>query len=373
MQPFALERYFAQHEFSARHLFSSSDCEAMRISALLDLATDGRSRLEQAWLGYTQAPGAPELREQIASLYETISPDEVIVFSGAEEAIYAFARTMTGNGDRVVVQTPAYQSLYEVSAANGAQILRWEADPHDGWRPPLDALRSWAQLKLRAVVINTPHNPTGFHFSPDDFAAVVQYAERAGAILFCDEVYRMLEFGAPRLPAACDASRSAVSLGVMSKSFGLAGLRIGWIATHHRGVREAVSAYKDYLTICASAPSEVLATIALEHREALLERNVALARENSTRFDTFTAGASGFSWVRPHAGPIAFARIPEHEPSAADLAREMVEAYGIMMLPSTTYGFGDRHVRVGYGRANFAEVLSALERALRERDGKVRV
>lgn len=323
-----------------------------------------RDGLERTWLGYTEAPGAPELRERIASLYETISPDEVLVFSGAQEAIYAFARAFLSSGDRVAVQVPAYQSLFEVAADRGAHILRWQADESDGWRPPLDVLRGWAHNKLHAVVINTPHNPTGFHFSKSDFEAVVRYSERAGAVLFCDEVYRLLEFDAPRLPAACDASQNAVSLGVMSKSFGLAGLRIGWIATHHRGVREAMTRYKDYLTICASAPSEFLATLALTHRDTLLARTNEIARKNNARFDTFATETGWFSWARPHAGPIGFARLRDELPPAQQLCDDLVERDGIMLLPSETYDFGNRHVRVGYGRSSFPDSLSRLRDAL---------
>lgn len=361
IEPFSLERYFAQHEFSAPYLLCASDCETTSIGDLLAFEEGARDRFLEHRLGYTESGGTPSLRRQIASLYRGIAAADVLVLSGAEEAVYAFFRATLAAGDRVVVQFPAYQSLYEVARSQGCEIDRWEGVEADGWAPNVAALESMLTARTRAIVINSPHNPTGYAFPPDALRAISALAERRGVLLFCDEVYRGLELDGTTPPAACELSASAVTLGVMSKSFGLAGLRIGWLATRNERVRSAVAGYKDYLTICSSAPSEFLAEIALRHATTLVARNRALAIRNRAILDAFFARRpETFAWVRPGAGPIAFPRLLGGENTDAFCER-LVRDAGVLLLPSSCYDYGDRHFRIGFGRANMPDALARLD------------
>lgn len=249
---FALERYFARWEFAAPHLLCTSDVEGWRLADLLALA-DGveRAHWEALTLGYTKSAGDPRLRAAIAGLYEGVCPDEVLTFAGAEEAIFVLLNVALRPGDHAVVLWPAYQSLHAVARAAGADVTLLPLTAADGWALDLAALRRALRPATRLIVVNFPHNPTGALPDRGDFEALVALADEAGATLLSDEVYRLLEYDpAMRLPAAADRSPRAVSLGVMSKAFGLAGLRIGWLASHDADLLRRCAAFKDYTTIC---------------------------------------------------------------------------------------------------------------------------
>ncbi|MFM0520237.1 MULTISPECIES: aminotransferase class I/II-fold pyridoxal phosphate-dependent enzyme [Caballeronia] len=359
--PFKLERYFARHEFTARHLLCSSDPESMSIGELLAYEPGAIDGLSDTWLGYTEYPGAPALRRELATLYEHIDADDIIVHTGAQEAIYSFMHTMLAPGDHMIVHMPGYQSHYSVAEAMGVSVSPWKAREEAGWALDPDELETLVTPATRALVICAPHNPTGYLPSRDVFDAIVAFARRHGLWLFSDEVYRGLEHDpADRLPAACDVYERAISLGALSKTHGLAGLRLGWIATKSAQVLERMSTFKDYLTISNSAPSEYLSAIAVRHTDALIERNVSIVRANLRVLDDFFARhADRFEWHRPRAGTIGFVRLKRGH--AEQFCSELLERTGVLLLPSTLIDHGDAHVRLGFGRRNMPEVVGLLD------------
>ena len=175
-------------------------------------------------------------------------------------------------------------------------------------------------------------------------------------------MYRLLELdAADQLPSACEEYEKAVSLFGMSKTFGMAGARIGWLATRDRELYGKLAAYKDYTTICSSAPSEILSIIALRNREAIVERHLGRVRRNLALLDSFfSEHVDLFEWNRPRAGTIAFPRYKGKEGAHA-LCQRLVREAEIMLLPSTVYDYDDRHVRVGFGRENLPEGLEKLD------------
>jgi aspartate/methionine/tyrosine aminotransferase len=358
---FALERYFARWEFNARMLLCASDLEGWPLAELLALADeDGLRRWHDLRLGYTESAGDPALRTEIAQLYETVSPDDVLVFAGAEEAIFALHNVLLGPGDHALVVRPAYQSLAEVARATGADVARVDLHEEAGWRLDLDEVR--AALRPNTRLINEPHNPTGGLSDRTTFDRLAELAAEAGARLIVDEVYRFLEFEPEsRLPAVADISPTAVSIGVMSKSFGLAGLRIGWIATRDRVLLERLAAFKDYTTICSSAPSEVLALIALRAQEPVLERSRRIVATNLPLLDAFFARWAGvFEWARPRGGSVGFPRLLADRPIDS-FADDLVRQTGVLILPGTLFGDTANHFRIGYGRTNLPQALERFE------------
>jgi len=232
----------------------------------------------------------------------------------------------------------------------------------------MEELQALVRPATKAIVINSPHNPTGYNFSRDELDAIVTIAGEHGLWLFSDEVYRGLEHDpADLLPAVADRYDRGISLGVMSKAFGLAGLRIGWVAAHDRDLMARIAAFKDYTTICNSAPSEFLAAVALEHRDLLLARSGAIVRDNLAILDAFFHNhANLFVWNRPRAGSTVFVRLCRG--SAEAFSREAIEIAGVLLLPSTVYEFGDAHFRVGYGRTDMSSSLERFEAFLQQRD-----
>ena len=368
---FELERYFAQHEFSAPYLLCCSDCESFSVKELLEMEPGAEEGLRQLWLGYTESPGSPSLRREIAQLYQHVEASQVLVHAGAEEAIFSFMNVVLDPGDHVIVHYPCYQSLSEIAQAIGCQVTRWVARPDTeavGWELDLDELRRYLRPDTKAVVVNCPHNPTGYLMSRAKWRELVALSQAHGFILFSDEVYRLLEYDEEeRLPALCDVDDRGVSLGVMSKSFGLAGLRIGWIATRNRALYEQMAAYKDYTTICSSAPSEFLAELALRHKNEILARNLDLVRSNLQILDRFFAEHDAlFDWVPPRAGPIAFPSLrAEAGPDAERFCDDLVTRAGVLLLPGTVYGpeYG-YHFRIGFGRKNLARCIDVTREYL---------
>jgi aspartate/methionine/tyrosine aminotransferase len=361
---FALERYFARWEFAVRHLLCASDVEGWRLADLVALADDESAALwRDLRLGYSEAPGHPLLRAEIGGLYESVDPDDVLVFAGAEEAIFCLANVLVGPGDHAVVTWPGYQSLYEVARATGADVTLHELHETDGWSLDPDRLIASLRPETRLVVVNAPHNPTGMVPSHDDWSRLTHALAERRIHLLSDEVYRFLEFDpAARLRAGADGSERGISLGVMSKSFALAGLRIGWLASRDRELLQRCAAFKDYTTICSSAPSEILALIALRARDRVLARSRGIVEANLPHLDRFFGDhADRWTWVRPRGGSIAFPRLLDDE-SAESFSARLVEREGVLLLPGTVIGHDGNHVRIGFGREDLPEALAGLER-----------
>ena len=366
---FDLERYFAQWEFAVRHLLCASDLEGFPMSELLALADDdGRLLWQDLHLGYTESSGHPLLRAEIAALYDTIDPDEVLVFSGAEEAIFCLLNVAVGPGDHVIATWPGYQSLYEVARAGGADVSLHELHETDGWGPDIDRIRATVRPETKMIVINAPHNPTGMLPGHAEWRALTELCAEAGIHLLADEVYRFLEYDeSDRLIAGADAFALGISLGVMSKSFAMAGLRIGWLASHDHRLLERCAAFKDYTTICPSAPAEILSLIGLRAKGAVLRRSRGIITANLAHLDRFVeARPDILRWVRPQAGSVGYPALTLGGRFAgwdADrFAAELVTAEGVLLLPGSRFGQPGNHVRLGFGRLDLPEALAGLER-----------
>lgn len=385
-RPFRLERFFAAHEFSARLLLCTSDCESMSARELLALEPGAEEAYLGLRLGYTETRGDPRLREDIAAAYGPAGPGAagVFVHAGAEEAILNLCLAALSPGDHVVVNFPCYQSLAEIPRALGCAVSPWRLRESGGrWALDPEELARLLEPRTRLVVLNMPHNPTGAVMLPGEFARVVELCRRAGALLLVDEVYQGLERpGVEPLPPACAAYENGVSLNVLSKSWGLAGLRIGWLASPRADLLDEVAVVKDYNSICASAPSEFLAGLAVRHRERIAARNRALCAANLALLEAFFARNPGLAaWTPPAGGSIAFPRLgpaaarafPAAAPAgegdggartggdAEALALSLLADTGILLLPGAYYGCDPAHFRLGYGRASMPEALAAFE------------
>lgn len=365
IEPFALERYFARHEFSARHLLSSSDCESLSVKALLAMADDETERLWSGLkLGYTESEGHPLLREAIAAGYDGMGKENIRVVV-PEEGIFLAMHALLSPGDHVVCTFPGYQSLHEVARSIGCEVSYWVPDETNGWRFDIRQLEEVLRDNTQLVVVNFPHNPTGSVPVKETFAALIGLVRQRNAYLLSDEMYRFLEIDRETtLPAGCEMYDRAISLSGLSKAYGLPGLRIGWLACRENRILNHITALKDYTTICNSAPSEILAIMALRNRSAIIDDQRLRLQQNTAILESFIGDYEDcFQWNLPKGGSICFPRwlLPQ---STFELCEALVSEVGIMLVPSQLFQFGDRHIRIGFGRQDFPEVLSLFGRYL---------
>jgi aspartate/methionine/tyrosine aminotransferase len=359
--PFRIEEYMGKHEFAAKYLLSSSDAESVTIEDILALEPGAHEAFLKQWCGYTESPGAPWLREVLSKIYTSIHPDQLVVVSAAEEAIFLFYHALLTPQDHAIVETPCYESALTLPKSTGAAVSEWRRRPEDGWAHHLAALETLIRPNTRALYINTPHNPTGLLMRPEVYRGVLELAARHNFYVFCDEVYRELEHHpATRLPAACDRYDRAISLGSVSKTYGLPGLRLAWLASHDKIILQKIIAFKHYTTICASAPSEFLTALAFRHRQKFIDRNLQIVQSNLPQLSAFfSRNASLFEWTPPNASTIGFARFKGQKDVLA-FCEELVRDAGVLLLPGTVYD-EPRHIRFGYGRKNMPESLAKLE------------
>jgi aspartate/methionine/tyrosine aminotransferase len=362
---FKLEEYFAKYEFTAPYTMGSSDPETHSLAEILAMADqEGSSLWNNLKLGYTETHGLPILREEISKLYSSKNKDNILVFTGAEEAIYITMQVLIKPGDDILVLTPCYQSLKEIPKTAGATVREFSLDwKNNCWSFNLDKFATLINDQTKLVIVNFPHNPTGFHPEQKLFQAIIDVVKKHNVYLFCDEVYRLSEQNTiDLLPNACDCYEKAISLGVMSKSFGLPGLRIGWLATHDKDLLHRLASYKNYTSICNSAPSEILALIALRNKEKILQRNIVIAKSNLDLLDNFFNRYQAiYEWYQPKAGFISFPRL-KLDISIDHYAEQLIKKEGVIIVPGTLFENKDNHFRLGFGRKNLAAALERFER-----------
>jgi len=360
---FRLETYFSRWEFQARHNLTASDAQTLSLAELLALADDdARSRWEALTLGYTETYGLPALRAEIAATYDRLEAEDVICFAGAEEGLYLAMQVLLTPGDHAVVVTPCYQAAETVPLSR-CDVTGVALRPEDGWVLDVDAVRRALRPTTRLVSVNFPNNPTGAVPDEQTWQQLVDLCTERGIRLFSDEVYRGLEQPpVTALRQAADVSTTALSLNVMSKAYGLPGLRIGWIACRDRVILAQLERAKHYTTICNSAPSEVLALIALRARSPILDRNRGIVAANIHVFDGFFAVHSHlFEWQPPQGGCVCFPRYLGADGVEA-MCADLVKEQGVLLLPASIYAStltptpNDRF-RVGVGRRDPQDAL----------------
>ena len=370
MRNFELEKYFAKWEFTARYHMTASDLESWTIKEILALDdADPNPTFEDLWLGYTETRGGLEVRTEIANTYDTMQADDILCFCGANEGIYATMRGLLTKGDHVLAVVPNYQSS-ETVPLDICQVTGLLLHEENAWRLDLDEVRAAIRPSTKMIIMNFPNNPTGAVMPHDDLQGLIDICRQHDLYLFSDEVFRLMELDeSVRMPQIADVYEKGISLNVMSKAYGLPGLRVGWIATKDKAAYELIEQYKHYLSMCNSAPSEYLTTVALRNREPILHRNRELVRRNLSELDQFIAEFDHlFQWTRPQGSCIGFVRYLGDEGVEA-FCKRLIREHGILLLPSSLYyselmNFETQNFRIGFGRSIFQDGMTALRQAL---------
>jgi aspartate/methionine/tyrosine aminotransferase len=359
MKDFKLERYFAQHEFTAKHLLSSSDCDGYGQDYVLDRANPTELKMwNDIKLGYTESAGNPILRESITQFYKTKNIEEVVVGSPGE-LNYITMRVLLEKQDHVVAVSPAYQSLHEVVHSIGCEISYWT--PNENWAFDPSQLEHLVRKNTKLIIINFPHNPTGSYLTLSELNQIVSIAKKNDCYIFSDEMYhKLLAKSEKELPPISDLYSKGISLWGTSKSFGLAGLRTGWLVCNDLDFIHRVICYKDYLSICSSAPSEILSIIALNHIDDFLQPNIKKIQQNIKLFAEFAQTQDVISsFIPPKSGSTAFVKL-NINCSSLEFSNYLVEKAGIMTIPAEMFDHTGKFIRVGFGRESLPKILPIM-------------
>jgi aspartate/methionine/tyrosine aminotransferase len=355
IEPFLLERWMTRHETHVRYDIAESGILPLSTTDLLAFEPEAsrarvRDELLALPLGYSEARGTEALRAMLAATYGRGDADHVLVTTGAIEANFLLFNVLLEPGDHVIAPYPAYQQLYSVPRAIGCDVSLWHVGPETNYQYDLDALERLVTPRTRVIVVNTPHNPTGAMLPPDAARRVYALAASIGATVIGDEAYRWLAVpgGDPFAPPMFDLGPAGVSVGTLSKPFGLPGLRIGWIAGPPDLVQRCW-AMRDYITLSPGKLNDALARLALAHRDRIVERNRRIIEANLATASAFLGARSSFlRWTPPRGGLLALLKYDLPIDSLA-LADRLATEYSVMLAPGSAFGY-ERHLRLGIGQ-----------------------
>jgi aspartate/methionine/tyrosine aminotransferase len=355
IERFALERWMTAHELHVEYDIAESGIFPLTVSDLLDLEPPALreqtlDRLLNLRLGYSEATGTLELRALLAETYLDCTPYNILVTTGAIEANFLLFNVLLQPGDHVIAPYPAYQQLYSVPRALGCDVSLWQARPENGFRFDLDEFEGLVKPETRLVVINSPHNPTGAMLSPDETQRLADIAQSVGAKVLSDEAYRWLTIPGAETPAppAYNLGPGCISVGTLSKPFGLPGLRLGWMAAPAEVITECWW-LRDYVSLSPGKLNDALAILAIKHRDKIIQRNQAIIAANlATAHEWVAAHAEFVSWKPPRGGLLALLHYRLDMPSL-DLANLLAEEYSVMLAPGSAFGL-EQYLRIGIGQ-----------------------
>lgn len=360
MNEFQLERLFAHFAPKAKHMLSATAVESISMKEILKMAdAECKTLWDRLDMGYTDYRGHAKLREAIASSrYKYLSAEDILECA-PEEGIFIFMNTMLDPGDEVIVLQPSFPSLIEIPRALGCTVFAWTLEPADwGWKLDMDFLLRTVSPKTKMIVLNIPNNPTGFVPTLTDIYRITEIADRFGAFVFSEETYRSMEHDpGAELPSVADICPRAVALGGVNK-LGLAGSRVGWLAAQSRSIIGKCLAYKDYTTLCPSAPSEILALIAMRNFNTLIARSHKIILENLDLARGFIESKpEWFQWVEPNGGSTAFPKLMAPF-KVGDFCDKAMEEAQILVVPDRPFGINQNRFRLGFGKRDFGLALA---------------
>ncbi len=365
IKSFKVERWLNTYENDADYEMAETDVKPFTLKELLELG-DFKKLEEQLLsikLGYNPTSGSDKLKETVASLYRyNTKPENILITTGAIEADYHVTNSLVNKGDTVIAQFPTYQALYSTAEARGAKIKYWQMKPENGYKLDIGKLKELIDEKTKLVVLNIPNNPTGAVISEVQLKTILKWAEEQDFYVLCDEVYHELELIKGVVPPyGRSLSKRAISVGSMSKAYGLSGLRLGWIVGPKEIVQKCWEG-KDYTTISNTPLSDFLATFALINREKIMQRNLTIARKNfKTLLMWFKQHEYFFDYIMPEVGVLCFPKLKNIPLTSKELCEKIFNEKKLLLVPGECFDMPG-HLRIGFGgdSKNFNICLTIL-------------
>ena len=350
IRPFAVEEWMNAYETGARCNIAETCVNSISVDELFQLCGEDSTAFWKQFsarrLTYGDIEGAPAFREGICRLYKTLKPEEVVTTHGAAGANHHVFYSLVEPGDRVISIMPTYQQLYSIPESYGAEVRLLNLTPENGYLPALEQLRELAVPGTKLICVNNPNNPTGALMSTELLREIVGIAKSVDAYVLCDEVYRHLTQEDVWCESIVDLYEKGISVSSMSKVFSLAGLRLGWIATHDETVRKALLSHRDYNHISCGMFDEALAAVALQHSERILERNCGIVRENLAVLDAWVQSEPRIHYQKPMAGTTALVYY-DYAPDSYAFCTRMYHETGAFVTPGDCFE-QPKSMRIGY-------------------------
>ena len=369
IKPFAVEEWMNEYEVGAPYNIAETCVNSISVDELFQLTGGDKQAfladLCSRRLTYGDIFGAPAFKNGICKLYKSIQPDEIVTTHGAAGANHHVFYSLVAPGDRIISIMPTYQQLYSIPESFGADVQLLHLTHENHYLPDLEELRKLAVPGTKMICINNPNNPTGALMSRQLLEQIVEIARGVGAYVMCDEVYRHLTQEDVWSDSIVDLYEKGISVSSMSKVFSLAGLRLGWIATHDQDALKTMLSHRDYNHISCGIFDEALAAVALENSELLLSRNRTIVRENLAILDAWVASEPLVHYTKPQAGTTALVYYDLDIPSY-DFCKDMYHKTGAFVTPGDC--FEQPHsMRIGYAcnKQELQDGLAAISRYLR--------
>lgn len=364
IKPFAVEEWMNAWEVGAKYNIAETCVDSISMNELFELTgedkTEFLNRLCARRLSYGDIEGLPEFRKGVCGLYKTLNIENIVPTHGASGANHHVFYSLISPGDRVVSIMPTYQQLYSIPESYGADVQILYLSKENNYLPDLEKLRRLVTPKTKMICINNPNNPTGALMSEQMLREIVEIARSADAWILCDEVYRHLSQEDGWCPSIVDLYEKGISVSSMSKVFSLAGLRLGWIATHDMSVVKSCLSHRDYNLVSCGIFDEMLAAVALKHRDKLLERSRKIVRENLQILDDWVGSEPHVSYVKPKAGTTALVYY-DLDISSYEFCEEMYKKTGAFVTPGDCFEV-PHSMRIGYayGKQDLIDGLKAI-------------
>lgn len=368
--PFAVEEWMNAYEMGAKYNIAETCVDSVSMDELFTLCGEDKEAFWREFsarrLTYGDIEGAPAFKEGICKLYRSVTPEEVVTTHGAAGANHHVFYSLVEPGDRVISIMPTYQQLYSIPEGYGADVQVMKLRQENGYLPDMEELRALAVPGTKLICINNPNNPTGALMSTELLKEIVAVARDCGAYILCDEVYRHLTQKDQWCESIADLYEKGISVSSMSKVFSLAGLRLGWIATHDKEVIKALLSHRDYNHICCGMFDEALAAVALRHSDAILSRNRGIVRENLAILDAWVQQEPRIRYHKPEAGTTAMLYYDLDIPSY-EFCTRMYHESGAFVTPGDCFE-EPFSMRIGYAcdKETLEDGLAAMSAFIRK-------
>lgn len=369
IRDFGVEIWMNKYETKCELNLAETCVESLTVAELLDMAgtNDIAQQLLPLKLTYGEIEGSVRLRTLVAGLYEKQKVENVITTHGAIGANALVHQTLVDRGDRVISVLPTYQQHYSIPESIGADTQILKLTEETGFLPDLEELRKLATPGTKLIAINNPNNPTGSLMDRAYLEQIVEIARACGAWILCDEVYRGTdqEGDTGMTASIADLYEKGISTGSMSKTFSLAGLRLGWIVAPVELIH-AVSVHRDYNTISVGMLDDHFAAIALESKDKILERSHKITRTNLKIVSDWVDGELLISWIKPKSGTTALLKY-DLPVSSEEFCLRLLEKTGVMLTPGSAMDM-EGYLRIGYtnGEDILREGLKRISLFLKE-------